>query len=242
MMGLVCCTMLLSVQGLSYAQPLANEQKNAETVFSPELTTNLKKQGLNETDIQRLKEIYNRDLEYAKNPEAILAEDRQEKEVADVKNELRNKQITSFSKSLGTYGDILVSYDYSWGGVNVALVGHAAIVSNNSSKTVESKTGDGVQFRTNDWGGRSKVYGLSVKGASLAKYRAAATYSERQEGKPYNWVLVNPWRTDQFYCSQLVWRAWKEQGIDVDYLKVDPIISPMELVKSNNTKIFHHRG
>ncbi|MBE6056293.1 MAG: hydrolase, partial [Clostridium sp.] len=27
---------------------------------------------------------------------------------------------------------------------------------------------------------------------------------------------LNKWTTNRFYCSQIVWRAWMEQGFDLD--------------------------
>lgn len=48
------------------------------------------------------------------------------------------------------------------------------------------------------------------------KRDAAVTYAKAQEGKKYNWNYPDKWTTDKFYCSQLVWRAYKEQDIDLD--------------------------
>jgi WD40 repeat protein len=48
------------------------------------------------------------------------------------------------------------------------------------------------------------------------KRDAAVAYAEAQEGKKYNWNYPDKWTTDKFYCSQLVWRAYEEQGIDLD--------------------------
>jgi uncharacterized protein YycO len=48
------------------------------------------------------------------------------------------------------------------------------------------------------------------------KRDAAVTYAKAQEGKKYNWIYPDKWTTDKFYCSQLVWRAYQKQGIDLD--------------------------
>ncbi|AWI35559.1 septation ring formation regulator EzrA [Bacillus safensis] len=154
----------------------------------------------------------------------------------------------STKKSMGTKGDVLVSYEINSGSASIG-VGHAAIVAQNSSNTVESwaksyspKKQDGVRKYPNTWNTKKKVYGLWVKGSSNAKYIGAAKYAEKQASnkKPYNWNFLNKNTTKSFYCSQLAWRAWKNQGIDIDNIKWDTIVTPMELVKSNNTKIFKH--
>ena len=36
----------------------------------------------------------------------------------------------------------------------------------------------------------------------------AADYAYKQLGKPYNWIFIDKWRTDAFYCSQLCWAAY----------------------------------
>jgi hypothetical protein len=52
--------------------------------------------------------------------------------------------------------------------------------------------------------------------ASGAKREAAVTYAQAQDPKKYNWIYPDKWTTDKFYCSQLVWRAYERQGIDLD--------------------------
>ena len=43
---------------------------------------------------------------------------------------------------------------------------------------------------------------------SSTRRQTAADYAYRQLGKPYNWLFVDKWRTDAFYCSQLCWAAY----------------------------------
>lgn len=38
-----------------------------------------------------------------------------------------------------------------------------------------------------------------------------------------------------YHCSQLVWRAWLNQGNDIDYITADSIVTPAELVNSPAT-------
>ena len=145
-------------------------------------------------------------------------------DMVKIRNELENKDISSnymkesnlnnldvatfrSSSSLGTYGDILVTYSFSSFGIDVAATGHAAIVHNNSDYTIESFPDGGVRVYNNDWANKSKVYGVRVKGASGSDYTNAASYALTQANsqKPYNWNFFNKGTTDSFYCSQLVW-------------------------------------
>ncbi|MBQ2634892.1 MAG: hypothetical protein IJF88_09995 [Oscillospiraceae bacterium] len=153
---------------------------------------------------------------------------------------------TQGSSSLGTYGDILVSFTSSSFGYNWGLPGHAAIVHTNSRYTIESFPNGGVRIYTNNWGSKTKVYGVRVKGASSNSYTRAAQYaiSQANQGKKYNWIFINKGTTGSFYCSQLVWRAWKNQGFEVDRMNLgnwEPV-SPAELVGGSRTYVFYYRG
>jgi len=52
--------------------------------------------------------------------------------------------------------------------------------------------------------------------ATVAQRDSAARYAMAQTGKPYNWDYLNKQTEDSFYCSQLAWRAYETQGIDLD--------------------------
>lgn len=165
-------------------------------------------------------------------------------------NEEKEKMgVNAKSKSLGTKGDVLVSYDLNSGSSAIGF-GHAAIVSRKKAKTVEAWHKNwspikqhGVRRYNNNWGSRKKVYGLWVKKSNNTKYVNAAKYAEKQadQKKPYNLNFFDKKTTKKFYCSQLAWRAWKNQGHDIDNIKIDSVVSPMELVNSNNTKVFYHK-
>ena len=158
--------------------------------------------------------------------------------------------LATSSNSIGTVGDILVSYTTSSLGIDLAFMGHAAIVASSSSKTIESYPEsdgheNGVRVYTNDWKKRDKVYGLRVSGATMTNYRNAAQYAQNQADakKPYNWNFFNKGTTEKFYCSQLVWRAWKEQGFDIDRMNLgnwEPV-SPAELVGGSSTYTFYYK-
>jgi len=41
-------------------------------------------------------------------------------------------------------------------------------------------------------------------------------FAMKQIGKTYNMYFTDKMTTDKFYCTQLVWRAYKESGLDID--------------------------
>lgn len=168
----------------------------------------------------------------------------------DSSNLMNDSALNSKSSTLGSVGDILVTYSFTSFGADVAAVGHAGIVHSNSSYTIESfpksKTrANGVRVYTNNWRNKSKVYGVRVSKASYANYKNAASYALTQSNakKPYNINFFNKGTTSKFYCSQLVWRSWKNQGFEVDRMNLgnyEPV-SPAELVGGSGTYVFYHK-
>lgn len=164
------------------------------------------------------------------------------KELAKLDTE-KSGSIQSRTGQLGTYGDILVSLMIDSGSSGFA--GHAAIVSTNNAKTVESyaknfapgtNKKDGVQIYRNTWY-KSGAILLRPKNSG-GKYNEAAKWAMRQEGKPYNWNFFNKTTTNSFYCSQLVWLAWLAQGVDTEAGSFpNGVIAPADLINSSNTYI-----
>jgi uncharacterized protein YycO len=160
------------------------------------------------------------------------------------KSDAKSSEIQMRSgSSLGTYGDILVSLIINSGSVGFA--GHADIVSSNSLKTIESYAKswstinkDGVQYYDNAWNNESGALLVRPIGATILQYNSAASYAANQVGKAYNWIFTDKYTTDKFYCSQLVWRAWLNQGINCETGSIpNAIIAPADLVNSSNTYI-----
>ncbi len=81
--------------------------------------------------------------------------------------------------------------------------------------------------------------GRSLSGAEEARIRrAVASYCLRQAeaGKPYNPVFTESRTDEAFYCSQLAYKAYLEQGIDLntgqgvpDLPGTDSIVFPQEI-------------
>jgi len=70
---------------------------------------------------------------------------------------------------------------------------------------------------------------VRVKTAKESQRHAAAAWAIRQNGKPYQYFFRPPWfglkiahtslpfpTADKFYCMELLWAAYYNQGIDID--------------------------
>lgn len=139
-------------------------------------------------------------------------------------------------ESSGTYptrsGVILVTSDSNTLGIHY---GHAGIVWNPST-TVESMK-DGVQRLPNIWNSRyNNVKGISVNGTTLEQDEKASDWCDAQVGKPYNWNFFNTSTRSKFYCSQLVWAAYKDlYNINIDSKSSIPgVIIPVDLPNQSN--------
>lgn len=158
-----------------------------------------------------------------------------------VKNNLRNKRSLDNNYGLGMNGDILVSSD--------SITGHAAMVVD-KYYTVEANanwhdTHPGVAIWNNIWKKRYKsMKGLRLKEVTKKQKQDAMDYCKAQVGEPYN--IPRPgiiWDDDAWYCSQLVWRAYHEQGIDIVKANSNlSIVTPRELVKSPEVYVFYSEG
>jgi hypothetical protein len=117
---------------------------------------------------------------------------------------------------------------------------------------LHERNGVGYDYRR-CWS-QSNTYGLRVKydsGSDTSNYLAqgAESWAEyyRSQNLPYNWDFCNKQRIDAFYCSQLVWRCWKTQGIDIDSGDFHgwcwwwgDAVTPEEIYLDNNTRCMYH--
>ena len=77
---------------------------------------------------------------------------------------------------------------------------------------------DGVQlYRYGHWKEdyAGRAWRIRTNGPAAEKYAKAGSWAEAQINKPYNLNFLNKFDTSRFYCSQLVWWAWKVQGFDI---------------------------
>ena len=113
--------------------------------------------------------------------------------------------------------------------------GHAGIIW--TSSTIVESLSNGVTTGPNDWNtSKTSCYGISVKGTTVDEDNEASNWCYRQLGKPYNYNYFNVSTRKKFYCSQLVWAAFKDNyGIDLDTSDFGDAVHPMELVNSSKT-------
>jgi uncharacterized protein YycO len=123
----------------------------------------------------------------------------------------------------GSRGDLLITVDTGSGSSNSSswAGGHVAVVYDqyNTLESYGKYSGDlnGVKWWTTDWSTRYTHFkGCIPNGATSTQRNNAGFYALNQYGEPYNMDFWDKWTTDAWYCSQLGWRSWYEQGYDTD--------------------------
>jgi uncharacterized protein YycO len=159
-----------------------------------------------------------------------------DKEVVDTNSE--TDLVSTLATTTGTYpsrrGTILVT-----DGLQVdSLVGHAGMVLG-PTYTIESFPSGGVQIKFDNWTSRyGRVWGISAKSTTLDQDASAADWSVAQNGKPYNYIFGDIDNLDKFYCSQLVYKAFKMvTGVDINWM--GGVVTPADLVNSDETFTFY---
>jgi uncharacterized protein YycO len=204
--------------------------------------------GLSTAQWKEVEKAKARTIRELKHPSKVFDREKVRKEAikrgVNPSRVFNRQQVGAMSGEVGIYGDILVTLDgtssssFAWAG------GHAGVVSDVPGYVVESFGNkgslNGVRHWPNDWATRySNVYGLWVSGATDYNYAYAASYSRAQIGLPYNYNFFDIYTTSAFYCSQLVWRAWYNQGWD---LNDGGAVWPVDLVESPYTIVFYYQG
>lgn len=120
--------------------------------------------------------------------------------------------------------------------------GHAGIVAAAPyyDSTIEANPGRGVQALKGDWRYRygPRVYQAGVKSTTEAQDRAAAIKAAQFIGKPYS-LLSTLNTTDTFYCSQLVYQAYRlGAGVSLPH-GLPGIITPADLLQGVSTEIIY---
>lgn len=185
-----------------------------------------------------------KDLEEARS-QVVVADKGQEDKKSSVFMKKSAARTTYASTNMGTYptrrGVILVTTDaYK----NLIPTGHAAIVAN-EDEVIESLS-DGVQYGDNDWASsKDECFGVTCGSTSVAQDASTVTYIVVHDyiGKPYNFNYLDVDTRERFYCSQLVWAAYKDMlGIDLNTSEYGRAIHPTELINTDRTvTIYRHR-
>lgn len=144
-------------------------------------------------------------------------------------------------------GDILVTMDNGFSSFGAGIRwGHSAIVYWANEYTMESYREDGVRLHGIDkWKPSNKkmktLVALKVHKATYQAKEIARKFAGNQKGKPYNYLFHKPERTDAYYCSSLIWRAYKEAGHGINGGS-DKIVTPYDIVKDKDTKAYYKKG
>lgn len=155
-----------------------------------------------------------------------------------IDNKLSATDSGIMTASFGTYptryGVILVTTDNTTFGINH---GHAGIIWT-STTTVESLS-NGVTRMPNTWNNYyNTVYGVTCSSTTASQDNDASNWCNAQVGKPYNYVFTDTSTRSRFYCSHLVWAAFKDKfGVNLD--DDGGIIWPVDLVNTKNTYIIY---
>lgn len=120
--------------------------------------------------------------------------------------------------------------------------GHAGIVAAapHYYSTIEANKGKGVQAIYGDWPSRYKprIYQAGVKSTSERQDQLAAIKVAEFIGKPYS-VFSTLNTTDTFYCSQLVYQAYRlGAGVSLPH-GLPGIITPSDLLHAGATSIIY---
>ena len=125
--------------------------------------------------------------------------------------------------------------------------GHAGIVAAAPyyQATIEANKETGVAVFYGSWEKRSgQIWQVGVNTTSVAEDQKAAQWDAKQIGKPYNHDFYNVWTRKKFYCSQLVWAAYRDTSgnrADVSLNDYGAAIHPFELRDHPNTTIVYRK-
>jgi uncharacterized protein YycO len=145
--------------------------------------------------------------------------------------------------STGTYptrnGVILATSDFYKG---LIPTGHSGIIWDGAHGMIIEALSNGVVKGNNDWNiKKSTCWGVTVNGTTSSQDNEASNFCRAKLGKPYNYFFNIPYRTDAYYCSQLVWQSFLPYGYNLNTPLFDIAVHPMELVWSPNTRIVYEK-
>ncbi|HEL1557479.1 hypothetical protein HO404_03070 [Streptococcus suis] len=128
----------------------------------------------------------------------------------------------------------------------IISVGHAGIMGagNRHTYIIEANLLDGVQAKRKRWDDANQVWQLNVKNTSAEQDSAAAKWAMAQIGKYYNTNFNDIWNRERFYCSQLVWAAYRDtsgSGADLSSSLYGVAIHPYELRDHPNTLVIYRK-
>lgn len=168
---------------------------------------------------------------------------------------------------IGSTGDIILTsrnpmrYSSSWLIKNVAnffsknfFVGHSTLVLTDDGAVMAEITAhtitdgdqqsdnEGVKIVLNDWinsdDGSEYILGLRGKNLTEENKKKMIKYVYDNQGKKYNYTFLF-FRKNRYYCTDLVSRAYKAAGINVNYDYL--VTTGNDMIVSNNTYLIFCR-
>jgi uncharacterized protein YycO len=131
------------------------------------------------------------------------------------------------TKSLLRNGDLVFgSHVFNW--MTWGRYIHVAIVSDVARGKLLEATADGATDKPGvseiDWNSYASRYGhlgvVRVRGVSADEIGQVIRWVQERKGRPYRWPILMGLDNDdesRFYCSQLIWRAFKQvMNINLD--------------------------
>lgn len=142
------------------------------------------------------------------------------------KNGLANAMITSSPKNTGS------SWPGKEDGVQLEPIGYWAGNSSGSATKVMI-----YNVGKSKWVWNWLKSGNKFTDAPTSDYVKAVEKADKYKGCKYNWNYANKWNMEEFYCSQLVWRAWERVSEDYN-LSTDLLtwVTPSDLANSKRSK------
>lgn len=160
----------------------------------------------------------------------------------NVHNDKTKSYSVDYRRKSGKYptrkGVILVTQDTC---KNTIPMGHCAIIY--SKNYIIQATTKGVTKSKNNWKStKNSCFGVTVKATSVAQDAKAADWCYKKRSKPYNSNYLNVSTRKKFYCSQLIWAAFKDlYKIDLNMDYFGKAIHPVEFVNTAKTKIIYRK-
>lgn len=138
-----------------------------------------------------------------------------------------------YASSYNLQGLVFATLDSRTSGIEH---GHAGIGFSSGGNVIEANPGDGVKLyknRVNNYWSSVANGGIySVKGATSNDYLTAASYAAARLGRGYGF---NP-AEGTFYCSELVYYAWKEAGKNIASSRIwGTLILPSQIMNDGDT-------
>ncbi len=147
-------------------------------------------------------------------------------------------------------GDILVRHKGYGDSVIPGYWSHIGLIANKSNGTyniIESTTKGSRIVTFEKFKGKSEVSMVRIRDANESTREEAVGWASTKVGLPYNFNILNKRiEGNSYYCSELIWAAYKRLGIDIDknpgfHIKYANSVSPQEIFGDDDVEIFRIR-